>query len=216
MHSFQTLTHKRFNQGFTMAELIIVIAILAVLIVYLVRNFGVRSDDAKIAMVTSILTKDVPSAFQAFILENNGCLDPFTNQANLDLIDGSVANGYAADQSTNGIRILLDNGVPAGTPWDNARDDGTITVGYNQPYTKWSATFVPSGGTDSPHLELTYPLNGVGNLARARSIITAKLQSSTDVHSVDGLTATGGLNRADVPTAASGAGQDVVVHYACS
>lgn len=202
----------RKSQGFTMAELIIVIAILAVLIVYLVRNFGVRADDAKIAMVSNMLSKDVPAAFQAFILENNGCLNPEGNLSNLDNIIGGN-NTYVAG-GNSGIRFLLDNGVPAGTPWQNATG---ATPTPTQTYTVWNATFTPAAGTAGAYLDIDYPLAGAGNPARALQILTDKLANSSEIHSVNGSAAAGGSGRSDIANiGASTTATNISVRYACS
>ena len=210
-------TFKSRLGGFTMAELIIVIAILAVLIVYLVRNFGVRSDDAKIAMVANILSKDVPAAFQAFVLENNGCLQPAENQSNLEnFLDGG-ANDFDEDPQRTGIKILLDNGVPAGTPWDNAFTEENAVPEYTQDYTRWDARFEPSGdqANQAAFLELDYPLAGVGNVARAVDVLTTKLRNSSEIHSINNVNAAGGLGRPDIDTAPAGDGGAIVVRYSC-
>ncbi|MEC8011883.1 MAG: type II secretion system protein [Pseudomonadota bacterium] len=206
----------RKSQGFTMAELIIVIAILAVLIVYLVRNFGVRADDAKIAMVSNIMSKDVPAAFQAFILENNGCLspDPTNNATNLGNILGGTDNTYTADITRTGIKLMLDNGVPAGTPWDNA-NTGNAQPTYTRAYTKWTADFVTSTGTAGAYLEVVYPLAGAGNISRAQTILETKLQNSSEIHSINGVVAAGGVGRTDITAAGTTAGS-LTVRYACS
>ena len=207
----------RRNQGFTMAELIIVIAILAVLIVYLVRNFGVRSDDAKIAMVGNILSKDVPAAFQSFILENNGCLEPAENAANFENFLEENENNFDADYARTGIKLLLDNGVPAGTPWNNAFTEDSEGPSYSVEYTLWSADFTASDlGEGAAFLEVDYPLSGVGNTSRAVELLTNKLRNSSEVHSVNGVTAAGGLVRGDIDEAAAGGGNNLVVRYACS
>lgn len=216
--NFEVLQRVRRSQGFTMAELIIVIAILAVLIVYLVRNFGVRSDDAKIAMVGNILTKDVPAAFQAFILENNGCLDPSENAANFEnFLEGDEATSFGGTEAV-GIKLLLDNGVPAGTPWQNAfTEDGGVPA-YNVDYTIWSAEFTDSlaAAESSAFLEVTYPLVGAGNPSRAATLLSNKLRNSSEVHSVNGVLAAGGLRRSDIDTASTSESTNLVVRYACS
>lgn len=202
----------RKSQGFTMAELIIVIAILAVLIVYLVRNFGVRADDAKIAMVSNILSKDVPAAFQAFIMENNGCIDPADNATNIDNILGR--SSYEGEASP-AIKFLLDNGVPAGTPWQTASagEDGPQ---YSADYAVWDATFYPADTDGNPaYLEIEYPLLGVGDTDRAQTVLETKLINSSEIHSINGQTAAGGFDRDDIDDAADTAGF-VTLHYACS
>lgn len=213
---FLNIRQLKKNQGFTMAELIIVIAILAVLIVYLVRNFGVRSDDAKVAMVSNILSKDVPAAFQAFILENNGCLNPdaAVNSTNLGNILGGTDNVYDGTTTRTGIKMLLDNGVPAGTPWNNA-NTGNAQPTYNATYTIWAADFTPSAGTAGAYLEVTYPLAGAGNIARAQTLLETKLQNSSEIHSINGVVAAGGVGRTDITTAGTTAGS-LTVRYACS
>lgn len=204
--------------GFTMAELIIVIAILAVLIVYLVRNFGVRSDDAKLAMVANILTKDVPAALQAFVLENSGCSDPSENQSNLENFLNGDGNDFDADATRTGIKLLLDNGVPAGTPWLNAFTDDAAPPEYTEEYTQWTAQFslAGTGDTEAAYLEMIYPLTGVGNVARAVDVLTTKLRNSSEVHSVNNVRAAGGLGRPDIDTAPAGDGDNIVVRYTCS
>lgn len=229
MNYFNSTRLNQFKkgQGFTMAELIIVIAILAVLIVYLVRNFGVRSDDAKIAMVGNILTKDVPAAFQAFILENNGCINPGTNNANFEnfLNDAGEDGDFSdSDDEFNGRKLLIDNGIPAGTPWRNAVI-GTGTDSYAADYTLWTAEFVPSGTTSS-YLDIRYPLTGVGNPERALNLLQAKLRNSSEIHSLDGEFAAGGAARQDIEVITAGgtanAGDDsaaentLSVRYTCS
>lgn len=201
------------QQGFTMAELIIVIAILAVLIVYLVRNFGVRSDDAKIAMVANILSKDVPAAFQSFILENNGCLSPSENDTNTDTLLGDTV-AFTADAEQNGIKLLLDNGVPAGTPWQNTVN-GDSGPQYAPEYTRWTAEFTSSSDGAS-YLDVTYPLAGAGNPTRAAELLQTRLLTSNEIHSVNGEAAAGGLTRPDVDTVDAGTGVDLVVRYSCS
>lgn len=208
MNTFNTIRNKKSkqSQGFTMAELIIVIAILAVLIVYLVRNFGVRSDDAKIAMVGNILSKDVPAALQAFILENNGCINPGINDANFEnfLNDAGDTGDFSdTDNGFNGRKLLIDNGVPAGTPWRNAVI-GTGTDAYAAQYTLWTAEFIPAGTTSS-YLDIRYPLTGVGNPERALNLLQAKLRNSSEIHSLNGEFAAGGAARQDIDVIAAGA-----------
>jgi len=209
------LNSSQRQQGFTMAELIIVIAILAVLVVYLVRNFGVRGDDAKLAMVANILSKDVPAAFQAFILENSGCIDPATNAAHPENF-ADQAEQFTTENA--GIKLLLDNGVPAGTPWQNAVATAADGPGYTTAYTVWDAEFAPSAAGAPGFLTLTFPLDGVGNIDRATEQLVQRLRNSSEIHSINGEYAAGGLgaDRNGVAPVAQGQAGALVLGYNCS
>ena len=172
---------KNFNKntGFTMVELIIVVGILAVLIVYLVSDFGLKGDDAKSAVVRNILSKDIPAALSTFAYQNNGCVSPVGRDL---LVTNDNAEPYT-DENT-GYKILLDNGVPAGTPWVGV---GTA-FDYTEDHAIWTAEFTPATTTSSGYLDVTYPLLGSGNPEAIQTIIANALQGSPDVHSVNGAT----------------------------
>ena len=82
-------------------------------------------------------------------------------------------------------------------------------------YTKWTAEFNTSVGTAGAYLEVEYPLDGAGNIDRAQTILESKLENSSEIHSINGIVAAGGVGRTDIDPAGETAGI-VTVRYACS
>ena len=79
-------------RGFTLIELVTVIGILAVMSLFIFRQFGAASNDTKFGIAQTVILKDVPTAISNVVMRTGSC--------------GGVT-----------FRRLMQNGVPAKNPW---------------------------------------------------------------------------------------------------
>ena len=116
---------RKEQKGFTLVELITVIAIVSLLAIYLSVEMSDSGEDAKIGMATVFLLKNVPTAINSFKARHGGlCRD--------------LPDGDGSDTTTNldATQALLDRGLHPETPWGDtwfARynvDVRQLTIGF--------------------------------------------------------------------------------------
>lgn len=114
------------EEGFTLVELITVVAIISLLVVYITIEIGRSNDDAKIGVATTFLLANVPSAISSYKARHlNTC---------------AGLNGLAADPLKD---ALTDRGLVPTTPWNE-----DWTVAYNHPTRVLTITFPLTGSDD--------------------------------------------------------------------
>lgn len=106
-------------KGFTLVELITVVAIVSLLVVYITIEIGRSNDDAKVGVSTTFLLTNVPAAISSFKARNmNSC-------ASLSAADGVAVKAALV------ARGLVPN-TTWGEPWTVTYTHGTrlITITY--------------------------------------------------------------------------------------
>lgn len=94
------------GKGFTLIELITVIAIVSLLVVYITFELGSTNEDAKVSMATTFFVGNVPAAISAYRARNMNSCDAL----NL-LEEGPIAPEIAIRDE------LVRSGLPEFTPW---------------------------------------------------------------------------------------------------
>jgi len=97
------------SKGFTLVELIAVVAIISMIAVYITIEINQSSDDAKIGLATAFLTSNVPGAISSFRARHMSSCRAIADGANLGVQDG--------DEATKAN--LVNRGLAANTPWDD-------------------------------------------------------------------------------------------------
>jgi len=123
---------KQFNKakGFTLVELIAVVAIISMIAVYITIEINRSSDDAKVGIATAFLTSNVPAAISSYRARHLASC--------VSLPSGAET---AVDSDGKTVRaILIERGLAAQTPW---ADD-------------WSASY----DNGERQLTLVFPVNG--------------------------------------------------------
>ena len=97
---------KKEQKGFTLVELITVIAMVSLMAVYLSIEMSSASEDAKIAMASTFLLDNVPKAISSFRARHNyTCSDLNVGPGGTGAVDATVQ--------------LTDRGLFSGTPWED-------------------------------------------------------------------------------------------------
>ena len=112
---------KRNRKGFTIVELSIVIAVIAILAVALIPAFGAIIDNSK----KNALEKQLANAYAEYVLAAGGDVELFKT-----LAEQSVADTYCSE--TNDIAVTRGQTVAAFDEWsyDESRQEGDIDVIY--------------------------------------------------------------------------------------
>lgn len=112
----------RKSKGFTLVELIAVVAIISMIAVYITIEINQSADDAKVGLATSFLASNIPSAISSYRAQNMSSCRNMTTTA------GSTTNNVTS--------ILTARGISPNSAWDipwsaNYDDSArTITVLY--------------------------------------------------------------------------------------
>lgn len=115
------------EEGFTLVELITVVAIISLLVVYITIEIGRSNDDAKVGVATTFLLSNVPSAISSFKARHmNSCSS----------LDG--------ESDENVKTALVERGVVAETPWGVE-----WSVSYSHSARLVTVTFQTEGSDDS-------------------------------------------------------------------
>lgn len=114
------------EKGFTLVELITVVAIISLLVVYITIEIGRSNDDAKVGVSTTFLLSNIPSAISSYKARHaNSC--------------AALSGAAAAD-----VKLALEaRGVVPDTPWGEP-----WTVAYNHAGREITVTF-PTTGSDN-------------------------------------------------------------------
>lgn len=113
------------QKGFTLVELITVVAIVSLLVVYITFKLGSSNEDAKVAMATTFLLGNVPTAISGYRARHmSSCID--WSAENADVKADLVRSG------------LIEN-----TPWDEA-----WTASYDHNSREVRITFPFTGAED--------------------------------------------------------------------
>ena len=94
---------KQFKKlkGFTLVELIAVVAIISMIAVYITIEISQSSDDAKVGIATAFLASNVPAAISSYRARNRSSCR-------------GLGSGTAVDITT----ILVARGLAPNSPWD--------------------------------------------------------------------------------------------------
>lgn len=150
---------KQFKQqnGFTLVELIAVVAIISMIAVYITIEINQSSDDAKIGLATAFLTSNVPSAISSYRARHlSSCRTMTDPEANGEDVDG--------DGETDVKDLLMARGLASTTPWD---DD-------------WLAEYAD----DTREITITFPLRGT-NAGDVADALTSNLEGRSQIVSID-------------------------------
>ncbi len=164
--SIKAMNTKNKSSGFTLVELIAVVAIISMIAVYITIEINRSSDDAKIGIATAFLSSNVPAAISSYRARNLG---------SCRAIDDAAATGEnlpalpTGDTASVVKQRLVARGLAPETPWDDL----------------WSAVYDDATDRD---ITITYPVVGTNSTAIATDIIT-NLQGRSQIVSA---TAAGG------------------------
>ena len=145
------MRHKQLNnsqsnsKGFTLVELIAVVAIISMIAVYITIEINQSSDDAKIGLATAFLTSNVPGAISSFRARH------MSSCRAID--DGGTIGGETYTEADDATKAnLVARGLAANTPWD---DD-------------WTAAF----DDDERNITITFPVSGTNAFSVAQDLVT--------------------------------------------
>ena len=150
---------KQFKQqnGFTLVELIAVVAIISMIAVYITIEINQSSDDAKIGLATAFLTSNVPSAISSYRARHlSSCVTMVNPENNGDDLDG---DGVVTVKD-----LLMARGLARTTPWAD----------------EWEATF----DNATREITLVFPLTGT-NAGDVAAALTSNLENRSQIVSID-------------------------------
>ena len=131
--SIKAMNAKNKSRGFTLVELIAVVAIISMIAVYITIEINRSSDDAKIGIATAFLTSNVPAAISSYRARHLGsCRDIDDEVGDAEELPDAVNGDTASEEKLR----LMARGLAAETPWDDfwtaAYDDDarTITIDF--------------------------------------------------------------------------------------
>lgn len=137
MYSGKAGMDKRKSQnGFTLVELITVVAIISLLVVYISIQVGRSNDDAKVGIATTFLLGNVPSAIASY---------KSRHMSSCTSLPSSTGSGTGTGAGTDTLKSLLtDRGLVGNTPWDEP-----WTVSYDNSNRIIKLTFPTKGSEDA-------------------------------------------------------------------
>lgn len=100
------------SKGFTLVELIAVVAIISMIAVYITIEINQSSDDAKIGLATAFLTSNVPGAISSFRARHMSSCRAIDDEVTIG--GETYAEGDVATKAN-----LVNRGLAANTPWDD-------------------------------------------------------------------------------------------------
>lgn len=173
------------NKGFTLVELITVVAIISLLVVYITFKLGSSNEDAKVAMATTFLLGNVPTAIASYRARHmSSCTDWNTSTA--DVKGDLVAAG-------------LNPRTPWNENWTAIYDHGNRKVAIIFP-------FVGSENPTTASNDLFSNLWGAPQVD-SLSIATTAITTTTDF--------TDNTDNPDEAISALPAGNSIAVAYDC-
>ncbi|WP_158643589.1 type II secretion system protein [Ketobacter alkanivorans] len=146
------------SKGFTLVELIAVVAIISMIAVYITIEINQSSDDAKIGLATAFLTSNVPGAISSFRARHMSSCRAIDDEFTIG--DETYTAGGEATKAN-----LVNRGLAANTPWDDV----------------WTAEF----NDDTREITIEFPLVGT-NADTVQADLEANLTGRAQVVSVTG------------------------------
>ncbi|MDY6920074.1 MAG: type II secretion system protein [Pseudomonadota bacterium] len=145
------------NAGFTLVELIAVVAIISMIAVYVTIEINQSSDDAKVGLATAFLTSNVPSAISSYRARHMANCRSITNYPD-DAVDLNGDGDYdVAD-------VLIERGLAPTTPWGD--------------------TWVAEYSDETREITIRFPFNGT-NAEVVRDDILVNLTNRPQMVSVE-------------------------------
>ena len=169
------------SKGFTLVELITVVAIVSLLVVYITIKLGTSNEDSKIALATTFILGNVPTVIASYKARHqNSC----------------TALPAAADGAVGLRTELINRGLVGTSPWNeawnaqyNATDRELIIVlplaGTEDPVS--AATDIANNIFDAPQID------GYTVVAGATAVATAFTAAGTTPTIPDGVTRAGSV-----------------------
>ena len=124
--------YKRKEQGFTLVELITVVAIVSLLVVYITIKLGSSNENAKVALANTFFLGSVPSALASYKARHMASCDDMVGATAAELRTGFVNRGLVGT-----------------TPWG---EDWSLV--YDHPNRRFSVIF-PTQGMENPVASVT-------------------------------------------------------------
>ena len=155
------LEKRKLQDGFTLVELITVVAIISLLVVFMTIQVGRTNDDAKLGIATSFLLGNVPSAIGSYKSRH------MSSCTNLPDGDASATN---SDKKTV-TELLHDRGLVANTPWDVA-----WTAFYTNGVRQITVDFPTTGSEDVSQAAADLAANVNGQI----QVVKATVNSGND------------------------------------
>lgn len=154
---------KKANRGFTLVELIAVVAIISLIAVYITIEINQSNDDAKVGLATAFLASSVPGAISSYKSRHMGSCRSIANNtpATGETLPALTNETNTANQVK---RRLVARGLAPTTIWDDF----------------WSVAY----SDETRRITLTYPLVGANSQAVGANI-AANLSQNPQVISAN-------------------------------
>ena len=131
---FKSMQVKKDKKGFTLVELITVVAIVSLLVVYITVRLSSSNEDAKVALASTFILGKVPTVISAYKARHmNSCTG---------LPDGE-------DGAADLRKELMERGLVGTTPWDEE-----WSARYDNGNRRLQIVF-PTAGMEDPQLSTT-------------------------------------------------------------
>lgn len=174
------------DRGFTLVELIAVVAIISMIAVYITIEINKSSDDAKIGIATAFLTSNVPGAISSYRARNLSSCRGLTNEG-IAAMDDSVKIDIDQEDGFTIKDVFVARGLSPRTPWDD----------------KWSVEYDDT----SRQIKLNFPVGGDAN--KSEAIVQDLLKNLGDKSQIESID-TAGYQTTD------GAQKGLLAIYNCS